>query len=243
MTIGQVLLVEDEPGIVNALRPALKASGYEVVVAGDGNAGIARAMVGDADVILLDLGLPDIDGKDVIRAIRERSQIPIIVVSARHQELEKVAALDLGADDYVDKPFVLRELLARIRAAMRRGGAMRAPADGFATGPLAIDYATREVRLGGEKLKLSRKEYALLQILSENVGQVVTQRRLLAAGWAGADADPQYLRVYMGMLRQKLEADPANPRLILTEPGVGYRFVDPSLFNPPVEQKAAPTTA
>lgn len=221
---GQVLLVEDEPGIVAALRPALKASGYEVIVATDGSAAISRAAVGDADVILLDLGLPDMDGKQVIRAIRERDETPIIVVSARHQELEKVAALDEGADDYVDKPFVLRELLARIRAAMRRAGVRRAPVEGFAAGTLAIDYATREVTLGGERTKLGRKEYALLKVLSESPGQVVTQRRLLAAGWSGADADPQYLRVYIGMLRQKLEADPANPRLILTEPGVGYRL-------------------
>lgn len=223
-TGGQVLLVEDEPGIVNALRPALKASGYDVVVAVDGSAAIARAAVGDADVILLDLGLPDMDGKDVIRAIRARDETPIIVVSARHQELEKVAALDEGADDYVDKPFVLRELLARIRAAMRRSGMRRAPAEGFSAGPLAIDYATREVRLDGARLKLSRKEFALLKVLSESPGQVVTQRRLLAAGWAGAEADPQYLRIYIGLLRQKLEADPANPQLILTEPGVGYRL-------------------
>jgi two-component system KDP operon response regulator KdpE len=231
-TLGCILLVDDEPGIVNSLRPALKASGYEVIVATDGNEAISSMAEAEIDAVLLDLGLPDMDGKDVIEAIRQRSMAPIIVVSARHQEVEKVAALDRGADDYVDKPFVLRELLARVRAAMRRSRAQRESSGStktsFAVPPLFIDYATREVRLNGTPVKLSRKEFALLRLLSENVGQVVTQRRLLAAGWARSDTDPHYLRVYMGMLRQKFEAQPSEPRLILTEPGVGYRLAIPA---------------
>ena len=225
---GHILMVEDEPAIVASLRPALKASGYQVTVAVDGNEAIAAATLGDIDVVLLDLGLPDMDGKDVITAIRSRYLMPIIVISARHQEGEKVAALDEGADDYVDKPFVLRELLARVRAAMRRSpGQVQGPifgAQSFDAPPLAIDFATREVRLDGAPVKMSPKEYNLLRALAENAGQVVTQRRLLAAGWGKSDADPQYLRVYMGMLRQKLEINPSEPEMILTEPGVGYRL-------------------
>ena len=228
MSEGHILLVEDEPAIVASLRPALIASGYQVTVACDGTEAIAVAAIGDVDVVLLDLGLPDMDGKEVIRAIRLRSLAPIIVVSARHQEGEKVAALDEGADDYVDKPFVLRELLARIRAAMRRRQLqVQGPQEGvhaFAGGGLEIDFATREVRISGQPVRLSSKEYNLLRELAENAGQVVTQRRLLAAGWGKSGADPQYLRVYMGMLRQKLEATPSTPELLLTEPGVGYRL-------------------
>jgi two-component system KDP operon response regulator KdpE len=226
MSAGHILLVEDEPAIVASLSPALKASGYAVTVATDGNEALAGAALSDVDVVLLDLGLPDMDGKEVIRAIRLRYLMPIIVISARHQEGEKVAALDEGADDYVDKPFVLRELLARIRAAMRRrqGQSATEPSPKFSAPPLDIDYDTREVRLNGAVVKLSPKEYNLLRELAENAGRVVTQRRLLAAGWGKSDADPQYLRVYMGMLRQKLEANPSEPEVILTEPGVGYRL-------------------
>ncbi|MDE2302080.1 MAG: response regulator transcription factor [Sphingomonadales bacterium] len=229
MSIGHILLVEDEPAIVASLRPALDASGYAVTVARDGAEAIAGTALDDADVILLDLGLPDMDGKAVIDAIRTRYLTPIIVISARRQEAEKIAALDRGADDYVDKPFVLRELLARIRAAMRRRQVQAQPplavARRFIEGELEIDFATREVRLAGDPVKLSPKEYNLLRELAENVGQVVTQRRLLAAGWGKSGADPQYLRVYMGMLRQKLEANPSMPALLVTEPGVGYRLV------------------
>ena len=175
--------------------------------------------------MLLDLGLPDMDGKDVIRAIRATSRMPIIVISARHQEAEKIAALDLGADDYVDKPFVLGELLARIRAALRRRESQASQSQNFAAGALGINYATREVRVHGAVIKLSPKEYNLLKTLAQSAGQVVTQRRLLAAGWGRSEADPQYLRVYMGLLRHKLETNPSEPSLIVTEPGIGYRLV------------------
>jgi two-component system, OmpR family, KDP operon response regulator KdpE len=225
MTSGHILLVDDEPAIVSALRPVLKTLGHAVTVATDGTAAIANFTLGDPDVVLLDLGLPDMDGKDVIRSIRARSNTPIIVISARHQEAEKIAALDEGADDYVDKPFVLGELLARVRSALRRREALTKPIEVFDAKPLHIDFSTRVVRLRGETLRLSPKEYNLLRTLAESAGQVVTQRRLLAAGWGRSEADPQYLRVYMGMLRQKLEENPSDPRLILTEPGVGYRLM------------------
>jgi len=228
MNKGHILLVDDEPGIVTALRPALLAVGHEVTVASDGNAALAAMTLADPDVVLLDLGLPDMDGKAVIRAIRETSATPIIVISARHQESEKIAALDEGADDYVDKPFVLGELLARVRAALRRRESLVQAPDGFEAGGLSMDYGTREVRLRGEGVKLSPKEYNLLRMLADSAGQVVTQKRLLAAGWGRSEADPQYLRVYIGMLRQKLEASPSQPELILTEPGVGYRLAIPA---------------
>lgn len=224
MTLGHVLLVDDEPGIVASLRPALKAAGHSVTIARDGAEAIASAKLDDNDIILLDLGLPDMDGKEVIRQIRSSTTASIIVISARHQESEKIAALDVGADDYIDKPFALGELLARIRVALRRRERQIAPPTTFASGDLAIDFATREVRLRGEVEKLSPKEYNLLVTLAESAGQVVTQRRLLAAGWGRTDTDPQYLRVYIGLLRQKLERNPGEPELIQTEPGVGYRL-------------------
>ena len=228
ISVGHVLLVDDEPGIVAALRPALRAAGHTVTVATDGNSALGRLAVGDTDVVLLDLGLPDMDGKDVIRAMRPGNRTPIIVISARQQQAEKIAALDLGADDYVDKPFELDELLARVRAALRRRVGQISPSANFEAGALAIDYATHAVRLNGTAVKLSPKEYNLLRVLAESAGQVVTQRRLLGAGWGRTDTDPQYLRVYMGMLRQKLEPNPAEPELILTEPGVGYRLAMPA---------------
>lgn len=228
MIAGHILLVDDEPGIVTALRPALRAVGHEVTVARDGNAAIASMTVADPDVVLLDLGLPDMDGKEVIRAIRQQAPTPIIVISARHQEGEKIAALDEGADDYVDKPFVLGELLARVRSALRRQRNLAEKPSRIEAGDLTIDLTTREVRLRGELVKLSPKEYNLLRMLAESAGQVVTQKRLLAGGWGRSEADPQYLRVYIGMLRQKLEEKPAEPVLLLTEPGVGYRLALPA---------------
>jgi two-component system KDP operon response regulator KdpE len=225
MIAGHILLVDDEPGIVRALRPALQAMGHVVSVAADANSALAQITLSPPDVLLLDLGLPDMDGKEVITKIRQLHAIPIIVISARHQEEEKIAALDLGADDYVDKPFVLGELLARVRAALRRKGASAQQADRFDAQELTIDYATREVVVRGETVKLSPKEYNLLRMLAENAGHVVTQKRLLAAGWGRSEADPQYLRVYIGMLRNKLETKPSLPDLIVTEPGVGYRLI------------------
>lgn len=222
---GQVLLVDDEPALVSVLQPVLAAAGCSVSVAVDGLSAISGVIAQDPDVVLLDLGLPDMDGKDVIRVIRETSKVPIIVISARHQEGEKIAALDEGADDYVNKPFEIGELMARIRAAIRRAQTVASNAPTFEAGPLRIHYASREVEIEGEQIKLSPKEYMLLHALARNAGQVVTHKRLLAAGWSNGGADLQYLRVYMGLLRQKLEADPSEPELIVTEPGVGYRLI------------------
>jgi two-component system KDP operon response regulator KdpE len=182
-----------------------------------------RTTDSDLDVILLDLGLPDADGKEVIQRIRQWSSVPIIVVSARHQQEEKISALDSGADDYVDKPFDVGELLARIRSNVRR----REPgirSDRFESRELEIDFGTRTVRLHGTELHLSPKEYDLLRTLAQHAGQVVTHKKLLTAGWGAPSGDVQYLRSYMAILRQKVEEDPSEPRLILTEPGVGYRL-------------------
>lgn len=223
---ARILVVDDEPSLVAVLKPVLEAADYAVQVAVDGAGAIAALDLFGADVVLLDLGLPDEDGKTVIARLRARSDVPVIVVSARHQESEKIAALDEGADDYVNKPFEIGELMARVRAALRRHGNSRRRAVEFRAGPLVINLATRRVLLSGELIKLSPKEYALLTTLAESAGQVVTHRRLLAAGWGDGAADTQYLRVYMGLLRQKLEEDPAEPRLILTEAGVGYRLAD-----------------
>lgn len=221
---GHVLLVDDEAALVSVLQPVLRAEGYDVTVASDGNGAINAVVSIDPDVVLLDLGLPDIDGKAVIEAIRHSSQVPIIVISARHQETEKIAALDEGADDYVNKPFEIGELMARIRAAVRRSRSELTAKAIFESGPLRIDFGTREVELMGEPIKLSPKEYQLLHALARNAGRVVTHKRLLAAGWGPEGADSQYLRVYIGLLRQKLEADPADPELVVTEPGLGYRL-------------------
>lgn len=227
MNRGQVLLVDDDAGIVTSLRAALTAEGHAVVVARNGTEAIALAHGGDSDVMLLDLGLPDMDGKEVILAVRRRSALPIIVLSARHQEAEKIASLDCGGDDYVDKPFALGELMARIRAAVRSSRRRQlAPAPTrFHAGPLTIDTAQRKAMCDDRPLPLSPKEYSLLAALAENAGKVVTHRRLLAAGWGRADTDPQYLRTYMGMLRQKLARETGRDDLIHNEPGVGYRLV------------------
>lgn len=225
---GHILLVDDEPALVSVLQPVLKAAGCTVTVASDGNEALRGLIAHDPDVVLLDLGLPDMDGKAVIRAIRQTSQIPIIVISARHQEAEKIASLDEGADDYVNKPFEIGELMARVRAALRRAGGIANENSIFESGPLKINFATREVEIMGEPVKLSPKEYMLLHALARSAGQVVTHKRLLTAGWGSEGGDSQYLRVYIGLLRQKIEEDPSDPEILLTEPGVGYRL---RLFN------------
>ncbi len=219
----RLLIVDDEPSVARILQPVLGATGWTVFGAASAVEGLRLAKDQPVDVVLLDLGLPDADGKDLIPHLKKLGQTAIIVISARHQEAEKVAALDAGADDYVDKPFSIDELMARIRAAQRRVS----PASRLKvvrTGELAVDFETRSVTIYGEPVRLSPKEYDLLRTLAEHAGRVVTHRRLLLAGWGDPETDQQYLRSYIALLRQKIEEDPAEPRLLLSEPGVGYKL-------------------
>lgn len=223
----QILVVDDEPQIQRFLKPALMASGYDVVRAMNGAEALVATTTHDPDVIVLDLGLPDLDGKEVIALLRRRCETPIIVLSARGEEAEKIAALDRGADDYVAKPFGIGELLARIRVALRSkavGGEVAATV--MTVGDIEVDLAAHRVIRAGEMVKLTPKEFELLVVLMRGAGRVLTHRALLARVWgAGHAEDTQYLRVFIGQLRQKLERDPALPALIVTEPGVGYRLV------------------
>jgi two-component system, OmpR family, KDP operon response regulator KdpE len=222
-----VLMIEDDPQIRRFLRAALAAEDYQFHEALTAEEGIAQAAARQPDLVLLDLGLPDRDGLEVIRGIRLWSQMPIVVLSARGQEKDKIAALDLGADDYVAKPFAVGELLARIRAALRRAAPLAA--DGADTvirfGTVQADFEKRVITVGGEEVHLTPNEYKLLQVLIKHAGRVVTQRQLLNEVWGPQHTEQsQYLRVYVAQLRRKLERDPARPRYLQTEPGVGYRL-------------------
>jgi two-component system, OmpR family, KDP operon response regulator KdpE len=221
----RLLVVDDEPQIHRFLGPALNAAGYDVIKAETGEEALRLAVTRQPALILLDLGLPDMDGQVVIPRLREFIKVPIVVVSARGQEDEKVAALDAGADDYVEKPFALAELLARIRVALRRGaaGEQPAPVSEFQVGPLSIDIDRRIARINDdEPLHLTPREWSLLVTLAKARGRVLTQQQLLTAVWGPAHAEEaQYLRVYVGHLRQKLGWAAG---LLKTEPGVGYRF-------------------
>ncbi|MDI7860499.1 response regulator [Rhizobiaceae bacterium n13] len=227
MTADRILVVDDEPQIQRFLRPALSAAGYEVIEAVNGADGLKAAATTAPDVVILDLGLPDMDGKDVIAGIRAWSNVPIIILSARDRESEKIAALDLGADDYIEKPFGIGELTARIRTALRHrvekeGGHATLSADG-----LSIDTIKRLVTRDGKNIRLTPKEYDLLVMLARHAGRVVTHKTLLTSVWGLAHGeDLHYLRVFIGQLRGKIERDPADPKIIRTEAGVGYRFVD-----------------
>lgn len=222
MTGATILVIDDEPQMHRFLKPALEAAGYAVERADTAAEGLRLAAARAPDAVLLDLGLPDLDGQDVLKRLRAFSSVPVIVLSARDRESEKIAALDSGADDYVEKPFGVGELLARIRAAMRHRLAEQGHGTVFESGPLAIDFERRLVRAEGETVALSPREYALLDLLARNAGRVMTHRQLLTAVWGPAHTtDLQYLRVYVGHLRQKL--GPAG-RLLVTEPGVGYRL-------------------
>ena len=220
-----ILIVDDEAPFVRVLRPSLIAAGYDVAVAHSGRDALALIAQASPDVILLDLGLPDMDGKDVITALRNWTQVPIIVLSARQNEAERIAALDLGADDYVMKPFHTGELLARVRAALRHRQRREQESEAYVGKELRVDFKARQVLVSGHRIKLTRKEFDLLRTLAQHAGQVVTHRQLLAAAWGGTVTDTQFVRVYIGQLRQKIEMDPAEPRLILTEAGIGYRLV------------------
>lgn len=224
----EILIVEDDPQIRRFLRATLAAEQYRYHEALTASEGLAQANARQPDLILLDLGLPDQDGLEVIRALRQTSQTPIIVLSARGQEKDKIEALDLGADDFVSKPFGVGELLARIRAALRRAATIRDGGEGtaFRAGHLLVDLAARTVRAGGEEVHLTPIEFRLLETLVRHAGKLVTQRQLLVEVWGPQHSEQaQYLRVYMAQLRRKLEADPARPRYLRTEPGVGYRLV------------------
>ncbi|WP_394728907.1 response regulator [Altererythrobacter sp. GH1-8] len=220
-----ILIVDDEPSIIDTLRPVLASLGHEVVEASNGTEALKVVENEALDLVLLDLGLPDTDGCDLIAPIKETAKASLIVISARHLEKDKVRALDLGADDYVDKPFGLEELLARIRVLERRRAEISgSQVNRYISRDLIVDLAKRELILMDEPIHLSPKEFALFELLVRHSGQVVTQRQLMIAGWSSPVVDGQYLRSYMAMLRDKLEADPSDPELILTEPGVGYRL-------------------
>jgi two-component system KDP operon response regulator KdpE len=223
----KILVIEDEQEIRRFLRVSLSAQGFRLAEAEDGQSGIRQAAAQQPDLVLLDLGLPDVDGLDVIRQIRSWSRVPIVVLSARGQERDKILALDGGADDYLTKPFGVGELLARIRVALRH--AARTDHDDrdaiFAVGELRVDLPNRQVFVGDAEIRLTPTEYRLLTTLVKHAGKVVTHRHLLKEVW-GPDSveETHYLRVYMAQLRQKLERDSARPRYLLTEPAVGYRL-------------------
>ncbi len=219
-----ILVIDDEPQIHRFLRPALEAAGYAPLRAETGREGLRLAASRAPACVLLDLGLPDMDGKEVLARLREFSRVPVIIVSARDRETEKVAALDAGADDYVEKPFGLAELLARLRAATRRALHAEQPEPVVRAGPLEVDLERRIVRLDEVELAVTPREWELLSVLARNLGKVVLQRRLLTEVWGAAHVqDSQYLRVYVGQLRAKLGPAAA---LLRTEPGVGYRLLE-----------------
>ena len=223
---ARILLVDDEVSIQRAVAPLLRARGYEVDVVGTGSEALRVASAHPPDLIVLDLGLPDIEGTEVCRRIRGESAVPIVVLSARGGEADKVAALDLGADDYVTKPFGPEELLARIRVALRRVfSAEDAPSGRLQAGDLTIDYDRRRVLRGDDEIRLTPKEFELLALLARSADRVLTHRTILKAVWgANAVDQPEHLWVLMAQLRKKIEPDPSHPRYLLSEPWVGYRF-------------------
>jgi two-component system KDP operon response regulator KdpE len=225
---SRILLVDDELSIQRTVVPLLRSRGYEVDAAATGKEALSAVHAEPPDVVILDLGLPDMDGLEVCARIRSQSDVPIIVLSARGAEPQKVAALDQGADDYVTKPFGPEELLARVRAALRRALAASEPSTGqIVRGDITIDVDRHRVHRQGEEVHLTPKEFDLLVLLASRAGQVVTRRTILKTIWGPHAVDePEHLRVMMGQLRKKLEPDPARPRYLLTEPWVGYRFTD-----------------
>ena len=220
-----ILVVEDEPPIRRLLRTTLGANDYRTLEAGTGAEAMSALRHHRPDLVLLDLGLPDVDGQRLIGEIRKLGPVPIVVLSSRGDEAAKVAALDSGADDYVTKPFGADELLARLRAALRHRLQEQGAERIFASDDLTVDLVRRLVKRGAEDVKLSPKEYDILEQLVIHAGKVLTHRHLLREVWRDESVDPQYLRVYVRQLRQKIEADPSTPRHVLTEPGIGYRLV------------------
>lgn len=225
----KILVIEDDPQIRKFLTITLTSHDYAVIPSETGSEGIRLATSVKPDAVLLDLGLPDMDGTEVIASIREWSKIPVIVLSVRSQEEEKVKAFDLGANDYVTKPFGTGELLARIRAALRDAIVMQAEETQITIGDLHIDLMKRVVSLRGERIKLSPKEFNLLKVLAMNAGKLLTHKYLMQQIWGEAYSDDnQYLRIYIAQLRQKLEKDPARDQFIINEPGIGYRLEEPT---------------
>jgi len=224
---ARILIVDDEPNILGTLAPLLRTRGYEVLTAMNGRTAVESAERDKPDLIVLDLGLPDIDGVDVCRQLREFMHVPIIVLSARGAEGDKVRALDVGADDYMTKPFGAEELLARIRVALRRSDAAVPASEPIVRGGLTIDRERFRVLRDGEEVRLTPKEFELLTYLAQHPGRVLTHRTILKAIWGPNAVDqPEHLRVLVGALRKKIEANPSAPTYILTEPWVGYRFAD-----------------
>lgn len=220
----RVLVVDDEPAIHRFMAPALAANGYEPLRADTGAEAISLVVNRRPDMVILDLGLPDMDGKEVIRSLRAWSDVPIVVLSARDREIEKIEALDLGADDFVNKPFGMGELMARLRAALRHRMQEKGETPVLRIGDIEIDIPRHRVQRGAEEIRLTPKEFELLAFLARHPGKVLTHRHILREVWGPANEhDTQYLRVYIGQLRAKLEPDPTNPAIIITEPGVGYR--------------------
>jgi two-component system, OmpR family, KDP operon response regulator KdpE len=223
--VPRILVVDDEPQIRKFLRISLGANGYEVAEAANAEEGIEAARARKPDVVILDLGLPDMDGQEAISAMRELGDMPILVLSVRASEADKVEALDRGATDYVVKPFGIGELMARLRAAMRRREAAEKSGQVMQAGSVRMDFARRIVTRNGEEVRLSKREFELLKFLAASPGHVLTHSQILKAVWGPAHVeDTAYLRVYVNQLRQKLEEDPSEPKLILTELGIGYRL-------------------
>jgi two-component system KDP operon response regulator KdpE len=221
----KALVIDDEPQIRRLLRVCLEANGYQVLEAATGQEGLAEAAQRTPDVVILDLGLPDMDGVAVLKRLREWSRVPVVVLSVRDREVDKIAALDNGADDYVTKPFGAGELLARLRVAQRHALPL-ADSAAFRTGDLEVDLSARVVKLKGLEVKLTATEYSLLRLFVQHAGKVLTHQHILKEVWGpNAIHQTHYLRVYIAHLRDKLEANPAAPRLIATEPGVGYRLM------------------
>lgn len=221
----RILAVDDEPQILRFLKPSLEAAGYEVATASSGRDALERIKETLPDAILLDLGLPDMDGKEVIKRVRVWSEVPIVVLSARDRETEKIAALDLGADDYVNKPFGIGELLARLRAALRHAATKGIDETRYEANGLIVDVVAHKAILDGGLLKLTPKEFDLLTLLMRHGGRVVTHQKILSTIWGPAHMeDVQYLRVLVGQLRQKLKAQQDAYDWILSEPGIGYRL-------------------
>jgi len=229
MTQPRILVVDDEPQILRFLQPALEASGYAMLHAETGRAALHAAANSAPDLVILDLGLPDMDGKEVLAQLRGFSAVPVIILSARDREAEKISALDLGADDYVEKPFAIGELLARMRVALRHARGAGEPSGPLGADGLVIDVERHLVSRDGVPIKLTPREFDLLAVLARNAGRVMTHGQLLTAVWGPAHRhDVQYLRVFVGQLRAKIERNTAEPTLIQTETGVGYRFLEAS---------------